>query len=152
MIVAEAANAQPALRSRHEAIIDLLIAAPHLKIREIAEKVGLSQSYISTLINSDTFKSRLAIRREELVDPLITASFESRMQGALAQSLEVLQDELEKKQSADLALRILEIGGRGSAYGARPTPGGNGQPSVVINLPGAAQNAQAWLDNAGGNK
>lgn len=137
------------LRARHEAIIDLLIAAPHLKIREIAEKVGLSQSYISTLINSDTFKSRLAARRETLIDPVIAQTFEERMQGAMTQSLEILQDKLEKEQNVDLALRVLEMGGRGASYGARSAQGG---PQFIVNLPGAAANPTEWLNQAGGNK
>lgn len=149
-MVADTNEIRTTLRSRHEAIVDLLISAPHLKIREIAERVGLSQSYISTLINSDTFRTRLAERREQLIDPLIVTSFEDRMRGAMAQSLEVLTDELEKKQTADLALRILEVGGRGAAYGARPA--GPAAGGVTINLPGSATSPQVWLENAGGNK
>ena len=132
------------LRSRHEAIIDLLISSPHLSMKEISASVGLSAAYLSTLINSDTFKTRLASRREELVDPMITQSIEDRMKGAMSQSLEILQEKLEKEQSADLAMRVLEMGSRGAQYGARNAPPA---PSVVINLPGSAASEGAWLNS-----
>ncbi len=51
---------------RHEAIIDMMIAAPIMTKGEIALHLGYTQAWISTLIQSDAFQMRLAERREAI--------------------------------------------------------------------------------------
>lgn len=48
---------------RHAAIADLMLAEPTLRKGEVAKRMGVSQSWLSIVINSDTFKEYWASRR-----------------------------------------------------------------------------------------
>ncbi len=58
---------------RHDAIIDMIIACPHLTKGEIAYELGYTQAWLSTLMKSDAFQMQLAQRRAQLEDNLIHA-------------------------------------------------------------------------------
>lgn len=65
---------------RYEAIIDMMLAAPHLTKGEIADRVGYTRAYFSTLTGSDAFRARLAFRRaehqERLGDELVSKLYD----------------------------------------------------------------------------
>jgi hypothetical protein len=61
---------------RHEAIIDLMIAAPKMTKGEIALYLGYTQAWISTLISSDAFQMRLAERRNAIATELDAAAIQ----------------------------------------------------------------------------
>lgn len=51
---------------RHEAILDYLLANPDKKLRDVAKQFGVSQPWLSSIIHSDAFQSKLEIRKDEL--------------------------------------------------------------------------------------
>jgi hypothetical protein len=66
----------------HDAMVDQLIATPHISQGELASIFGYSQTWVSQVINSDAFQARLAHRKEQLADPLIIRSIEERPSAA----------------------------------------------------------------------
>ena len=107
----------------HDGMIDLIIAHPGISQNQLAASFGYSASWVSQVISSDAFQSRLAERRDELVDPTIRATVEEQFKGIVARSLEVIREKLKKppEQIPDnLALRTLELSSRALGYGARP--------------------------------
>lgn len=59
------ANPPDKMRYRHEAIADMMLANPMANQNEIAEKLGYTPSWLSTVINSDSFKAYYEERRAE---------------------------------------------------------------------------------------
>lgn len=83
------------VRWHHEAIIDMMIANPRLRQADIARELGFTQSWLSIIVNSDSFKQRLAERKGEIVDPYLKASLEERMEGAGKRALDKLMERLD---------------------------------------------------------
>lgn len=126
----------------HEALIDLIISNPRLTQNQLAEHFGYTASWISQIISSDAFQSRLAERKDELIDPVLRASVEQQFQGIIRRSIAILEEKLNRptEQIPDnLALRAFDISTRAAGYGARTE-----QPKVQVNvnnhLEGLAQN------------
>lgn len=126
----ESANAPPArvqltkLRYSHEAMLDILIAEPWISQNELAERFGMSASWISTIINSDLFQSRLAERREQIVDPEVRSSIKTQFQGLLGRSMEVLRHKLDRPPDAisdQLALQTAKVAAQSLGMGVRET-------------------------------
>lgn len=116
---------RPALKKisyTHDGMIDLIIANPAISQGRLASHFGYSASWVSTIIASDAFQSRLAERSQELVDPTIRASVKERFEGLVLRSMEILQEKLNKPADQipdQLALRALEISTRAAGYGAK---------------------------------
>lgn len=127
----------------HDAMIDFVLANPDLTQGEIAKHFGYTPAWISRVFCSDAFQARLAQRREDTINPVITASFEDRLKGLAATSVDILQAKLEASQSADLALKTLEISAKAAGYGARKE-NVNVQNNFVVALPPKVDNADAW--------
>lgn len=112
------------LNYSHDGMIDLIISNPSITQDQIAASFGYSPAWVSRIITSDAFQSRLAARRHELVDPEIRERIELGFKAIVARSTEILLEKLSMPASAvphDLALRALEIASRASGYGARGT-------------------------------
>jgi hypothetical protein len=116
----------------HDAMINLIIADPCVTQYELAAKFGYTASWVSQVISSDAFQSRLAERSAELVDPTIRATIEERFKALVLRSLEILRQKLDKPIEMipdQLALRTLELSARAAGYGARieqpPSPSGD---------------------------
>lgn len=117
------------LRYSHDAMVDLLIANPGIHQNAIAARFGYTPAWVSTIMASDAFKTRLATRREQLVDPSILASIEERFSALAEKSLAVLQEKLAQPQvSDDLALKALALGAKALGIG-----GNASAKTVVIN-------------------
>lgn len=122
-------TALPALRSgiqrvsyTHDGMIDLIIANPIISQNQLAAHFGYTAAWVSRIIASDSFQSRLAERKDELVDPTIKATIEEGFKALVVRSMEILQEKLNKPASSipdNLALRTLELGTRAAGYGAR---------------------------------
>lgn len=119
----------------HEAMIDLIIANPGISQNAIAARFGLTPSWVSQVIVSDTFQSALAKRRAEVVDPLLIATVEENFKSLVSRSIDVLHQKLNRPALEipdNLALRALEIGSRAAGYGAKdPTPAPAGTTAEV---------------------
>jgi hypothetical protein len=139
-------NAIEKVSYTHDAMIDLLIARPHVSQADVARHFGFTQSWISRVIRSDAFRERLATRKKELVDPVILESIETGFEALVSQSLEILRNKLDTDPSADLALKAAELGARAIGYGARPTLAiNNVQQNFVVHVPAKARSADEWL-------
>ena len=119
----------------HDAMIALIIANPAISQNELAQRFGYTASWISQIISSDAFQSRLAERTKDLVDPIVVKNVEDRFKGLVLRSLEVLSEKLNKPSECipdNLALRALELSSRALGYGARDvTPP---VPPVTMNI------------------
>jgi hypothetical protein len=106
----------------HDAMVDLLIANPMISQNDLAAKFGYTASWVSQILSSDAFQSRLAERTETLVDPTIRATIDERFKALVLRSLDILATKLNRpaEQIPDnLALRTFELGSRAAGYGAK---------------------------------
>jgi hypothetical protein len=129
----------------HDALIDMIIARPELSQGAIAAHFGYTQSWLSQIMSSDSFKKRLAERRDALVDPILRLEVEERFKAVVERSMTILMEKLSVPASQvpdQLALRALEIGSRAAGYGARQS-----QPPVEVNVDIHLNNLAGRLDN-----
>jgi NADPH:quinone reductase-like Zn-dependent oxidoreductase len=138
-----AANAVARVNYTHDAMIDLIIANPAITQNELARHFGYSVPWLSRIRNSDAFLARLAERKKDIVDPGVIASVEEKLRNIVDKSAEIILNKLETTQSADLAFKALELGGKLAGYGARQT-GPVVNNNFVVALPPKAQSEQGW--------
>lgn len=131
----------------HEAMIDVILADPTITQRELAKKFDRSEGWISIVMGSDAFQGALAKRRDDLVNPELTATLEDRYRGLADQSLRILSEKLETTRNTDLALKSVEIAGKALGFGARGPQTVNNTQYVVALPPKAANNGE-WLKSA----
>lgn len=131
----------------HDAMIDLIIANPGINQDEIAKTFGYTPGWISQVIASDAFQSRLAARKNEIVDPLIRASVEERLKGLAHRSLEVLMRKLNSADAAisdELALGAAKIATTALGYGAKQAAVQN-NVQFVVQVPPKSADPATWL-------
>ena len=138
-----AANSIARVKYTHDAMIDLIVANPALSQNEIAAHFGYTTPWVSRVMNSDAFLARLALRKAELVDPAIAFSIEEKFKALADKSLDVVLEKLTITNSADLALKGLEIASKALGYGARQQ-NLNVQTNFVVARPGKADSAESW--------
>lgn len=90
-------------------VIDDQIKNPHLTQTELAQRHGFSRSWLSAQMNSDSYKSQLAKRRNELLGIQGRRELQERTQQLAFQSIEVLSEKLQQESTADLALQALGV-------------------------------------------
>lgn len=140
---ASAALAISRVKYTHDAMIDLIIANPMISQGMIAEHFGYTQAWVSRVFNSDAFQARLAIRKEDLIDPSLVLSIEEKLKALASKSLDVVLEKLTTTNSADIGLRALEITAKALGYGARQQ-NLNVQQNFVVALPTKSANAGTW--------
>lgn len=143
-----AANAVARVNYTHDAMIDLLIANPMISQNELAAHFGYSVPWVSRIRNSDAFLARLAERKATIVDPSLVLSVEEKLRAIVDKSADIIMDKLEKTQSADLALKALDLGGKLAGYGAR-NQGPVVQNNFVVALPQKAATEAGWAAQHG---
>lgn len=140
----------------HDAVIDEILLNPSVSQGELARMFGYGETWISICVNSDAFKERLAERKAEVVDPIIRASIQDRLDAVAKKALDKIMDVLDdpdplglKIKHADLiAMAKLGIGDKNN----RPTgPQVNTNNLYVIHSPAPAQNTKDWMENVQGN-
>lgn len=106
-------SAKPASAVRltytHEAMIDLILSEPTVKPAELAVLFGYSEGWISRILSSDSFQSRIAERKAALIDPSITRALSERFRAVAMQSTQVLQERMDAEEGAALALDALAV-------------------------------------------
>ena len=138
-----AAGAIARVKYSHDAMIDLIIANPAVSQNQIAAHFGYSVPWVSRVMNSDAFLTRLAIRKADLVDPVISFSIEEKFKALADKSLDVVLEKLTVTGSAELGLKALEITAKALGYGARQQ-NLNVQQNFVVALPAKAESAESW--------
>lgn len=113
------------LRPRHHAILDYLLANPRVPYGLVAEHFGVTQAWLSTVINSDLFRAQLSARRS-LMDDHINRDITSRL-GILAKkgldTMEAILDDEEASASTKLEIAktsLTALGYLGKASPASP--------------------------------
>jgi hypothetical protein len=113
------------VRYSHDAMIDLIIAKPTILQKELADIFGYTEGWVSKVYNSDMFQARLALRKEELVDPTIRLSTEERFRSVTNKSLDILQEKLSKPIDSipdNLVLKAIELGAKALGVGGNAPP------------------------------
>lgn len=132
----------------HDKMIDLIIANPRIKQDHLAQYFGYTPAWVSRIMSSDAFRLRMEQRREELVNPIITATLEERFADLALRGAAIMQEKLDNPAVmvtfADAA-KAVEIGAKGLAVG-----GFGSRVSVDVNanidLRGALEEAQRRRD------
>lgn len=138
------------IRYNHDAMIDIILAEPEISQKELAQRFGYTQTWISRVFCSEGFAHRLAERKTELVDPTIVASIEDRLKGLAMQATDVLADKLALPGApSDLALKALEISTKALGFGARNASAVQINNSFVVALPPKIQSAAEWAATHG---
>lgn len=136
-------NAIKKVNYTHDSCIDQIIANPWITQRALAAYFGYTEGWISQVFASDAFQSRLAERKNELVDPTIRATIEERFKALVIQSLEVLKRKLESPIVSDeLAIKALDVAAKAAGYGAKTVPTINNQ--FVVQVPSKAGSSAEW--------
>lgn len=118
------------IRYTHDAMIDLMIMRPEISQRDLAEIFGFTEPWVSQVINSDMFQARLALRKEQVIDPTIRLTVTERFRAVTNRSLDILQEKLSKPAAQvpdNLVLKAVEIGAKALAVGGNAPPA---QPST----------------------
>lgn len=129
------------LNYSHDGLINLIIANPGISQNQLAASIGYSASWISQVMSSDAFQSKLAARSAELIDPTLRATVEQNLKGIMHRSLAILNEKLSAspdKVPDTLALRSLEVASRALGYGAS-------QQTVAVQV-----NVENHLEDLGG--
>lgn len=122
------------LRYSHEDCIDRMLTSPGIAEGELAQIYGVTAAWMSIVINSDAFRTRMAARREELIDPMLAASLNERFGALAAKSVEILLEKLNQpaeKISDKLALEAASLGAKAVGLGMPTAPSG---PSATDHL------------------
>jgi hypothetical protein len=103
----------------HDALIDLIIEHPELDQNHLAAHFGYTAGWISNILASDAFQTKLALRRDEVIDPEIKATLEERFRALVIKSLAVLSKKLDSPVVSDqVAVRAAELGAKALGMGA----------------------------------
>lgn len=114
----------------HTDMIDYIIAHPGCTNGELAIRYGYTQGWVSNVMASDAWKSAMAARREELVDPVLHASLNERFEGMTRRSLERLQEKLDAPNVSDqVVLKAVELGAKAMGIGGNAASQPAAQPS-----------------------
>lgn len=107
----------------HTDMIDFLITNPRATQNQLAARYGYSVGWVSNVMASDAWKSLMASRRAELVDPVLTATLTERFEGMTRLSLQRLQEKLEAPQVSDqVVLKAVELGAKAMGIGGNAAP------------------------------
>jgi hypothetical protein len=113
------------VRYTHEAMIDLILANPGIHQNQLANYFGYSAPWISTVMQTDAFRAKMAERSAEIIDPVLRATIRERFEALVIRSVEVLQEKLSRPASMipdNLALRAMELGAKSLGFGQAFVP------------------------------
>lgn len=133
------------IRYTHAAMIDVILANPAITQNELCEMFGVSVAWMSCVMGSDAFQTKLAERRSEIIDPEIILAFRDKLQGAADLSVTRVLEKLESSpKDSKFALEALKITTTALGFGARPTATVSVQNSFVVEAPGQRASAEDW--------
>lgn len=125
----------------HDGMVDLIVNNPSISQGEIARVFGYTEGWVSQIVRSDSFRESLAARKGELVDPILKASLEDRINGLAHRSIDILLENLDTKGNPEVALKALELTTRAKNYGA----GVSITQNFVVAMPTKAETADSWI-------
>jgi hypothetical protein len=133
------------MNPQYEAIADFMLANPEMSYQEIGKRLNYTNTWISMVVNSDSFRAYYQMRRESL-NSAIRDNIAHKMLGIADKSLDLLAkgieeqgDKLSVLDRVTVADRVLERLG----YGTKP-----GQVANVNVQVNASQNTFIPVDAA----
>jgi hypothetical protein len=135
------------LNYTHDALIDAILANPHLRQKDFAEMFSRTPQWVHLVMASDAFKARLAERKAQIVDPILGVTTENRLEAVANASLEKLLDKLSNPAavpSDDFVLQSAKMATSAMGYGARVQPGGQTNVAVIVQVPPKSASAEEW--------
>lgn len=124
-VTGELVNGVKETNYTHDALIDQIISNPAIDQRELARHFGYTESWISTIMASDSFQAAFERRQEEMVDPVLRHSLDTQFKSLVLQSVEILKKKLSAAPSDTLALEVMKNASRALGYGAKIKVEGN---------------------------
>jgi len=146
---ASAATSIARVSYTHDSMIDMLIANPSISGAQLANAFGYSQAWVSRVMNSDAFLARLAVRKNDVVDPTLTLSIDEKLRALASMSIDIVQEKLLLTKSVETGLKALEMTTKALGYGARQQ-NVSLQQNFVVALPPKAPSAESWAAAHGG--
>lgn len=146
-----AAKAIQRVKYTHDAMIDLILLKPAISHAELATHFGYTQAWVSRIFCSDAFQARMAMRKADLVDPVITGGVKERIEGLAMQSLEIISKKLEATQNPDMAMKAFELSTKAAGYGARQSNVAV-QNNFVVALPPKVEDPNEWATRHNGGR
>lgn len=137
------------VRYSHDAMIDLVLAQPMISQRDIAKHFGYTETWVSVIFNSDAFQARLAQRKADLVDPILSATLDDRLRAVAQKSLDIVLEKLHQPVVGFKdALEAATMATKGLGMGqAKQGPVVNAQ--FVVAMPQKSEDASSWAARYG---
>jgi hypothetical protein len=137
-------------RYTHDAMIDLIIAEPTIKQNDLAVIFDRTPTWVSQIMSSDAFQARLSERKAELIDPVIVASIQERIQAVASASLDKMLNKLTSPLpvSDDFLIKSAKLATDALGYGARSAGGSTTNVAVVLQVPQKIASTQEWVTRA----
>lgn len=132
-----------------QGVVDVVITHPEFTPADIAQIFHRSERWAYTITNSKKFKTLLASRQNELLDPVVIQNVQERLEVLANRTMDLLHNKL-SEEDCDTAtiLKALEIVNRGLGLGGNNKVGNtNIQQNFVVALPNQAQSEEQWLTN-----
>jgi len=82
------------LRIKHDAILDFMIANPAVRQADVAEHFGVTQAWLSCIVNSDAFQAKLKERQDEVFEKNVLPVHQ-RVLGLAGLAVEKMEEALE---------------------------------------------------------
>lgn len=102
------------IRPQHDKILEYLLAAPTMPRGELALLVGMTESHLSTVINSDIFQAKLKVLQEKKYEELLpqinlkTAEVADKVLDKISAQVDEMQPETSIKAGGLLLDRVLK--------------------------------------------
>lgn len=129
----------------HEALVDLIITHPELNQGQYAAAFGYSEMWLSSIIHSDAFREKLAVRKKDILNPELLLSIEEKFRALVDRSANILMKKLATTEDADLALGVLNATSKALGYGAKQI--GIQVNQYVVEVPPKAVSSDAWAQS-----
>ncbi len=116
------------LNYSHEALVEQILANPTASNAELGVVFGRSKEWVGMVKNSGLFRELIAKKRTELMDPVLQAEFEERLDMVSMRAVEVLAEKLSRPATEipdDLVMQAAIFGAKAKGvggYASRPAP------------------------------
>lgn len=117
------------LSYRHEAIAKWILANPEKRLGDCAKEFGITQAWLSVLINSDIFRNYISEMRDK-IDIEFQASLTDKLTGVAHRAAEKLGEQVEVSGNADFLLDVVDKTAKLLGHGPRP-----GGATINVNQP-----------------
>ena len=140
----------------YDSIIDVMLANPGIKIKDIAKRIGKAPNWVGLIMSSDTFKLHWHHRRQNLsldINDTLTQEITGRVSNVAIKALDLVLDAIDENplainpsvamDMADKMLNRLGYGPKVANPGTQVSVSGNANVAVVTASQEAFERARA---------